>query len=589
MAAKSASKAPAVREKYGREFPAEWWDVQVELHCMLLDHKESDGGLGMHGHLRNAMMMLWPQLYAGEVNPGVLRWRDDLELLTWAWCNYRIVSVIGHASAGKTHTFGHIGFTHYLADAPNTILTLTSTHLRGLRSRLWSDVVSAATTSTAGSVCSVRAHDLTMRPLATPKENKYVVEGIAVDRGQEAVEKIQGNHSRNHRLLIVDEAQGTPGAVFEAAANLMTDQDFRMAMLANPTSKYSEFGSWCEPSTGWSKVDPDNDEWWETARGGVCVRLDGMRSANMKHNKVHFPFLIDEKYVDSVEKAYGYNSPRYWIFVRGWFPPDGTLGTVFPSNVLAMAEQKKTYNFRPTPCAALDPAFEGGDECVLQFGEYGEADGSEYAFNLLESFPVTVEVKEGGDPMDYLIARKVIAMCVERGVEPKNFIMDSTGAGRGVAAILQKEWGYDIEKCYFGGKSTDRYLKAGDDRTCHELFDRFVTELWFSARAFMEEGLIGNLTVEFKTLREQLAARNYETVHDKKDAIETKRVMKKRVGYSPDHADAFCMFTELFKRKGAVAGSAQDYKKGGGREALHRRAVAYSQVTHDEDFAHATV
>ena len=589
MEAKSG-KAPDTKEKYGLEFPGEWWDVQIELYCMLKDHPETSGGLGMHGHLRNSMIMLWPHIYGGEEAPGVLRWRDDLELLTWAWCNYRTLSVIGHASAGKTHTFAHVGFTHYIADAPNTILTLTSTHLRGLRSRLWSDVVSAATTNTAGNIMSIRAHDLTLRPVQMHGENKYVCEGIAVDRGQEAVEKIQGNHSRNHRLLIIDEAQGTPGAIFEAAANLMTDNDFRMAMLANPTTKYSEFGSWCEPKIGWSKVDSEVDDWWETARGGVCVRLDGMKSANMKTNKSYFPFLIDQKYVDSVEAAYGYNSPRYWIFVRGWFPPDGTLGTIFPSNVLSMGEKKKVYNFNPTPCASLDPAFEGGDECVIQFGEFGEADGHEFAFNLLESFPILVEVREGGDPMDYLIAERVINLCTERGVEPENFIMDSTGAGRGVAAILQKQWGYHIEKCYFGGKATDRFLKVGDDRNCHELFDRFVSELWFSTRAFMEEGLVGNLTVEFKTLREQLAARNYETVHDKKDSIETKRIMKKRVGYSPDHADAFCMFTELFKRKGAVAGTMKAFKDGGGRKAMQERAVKYSKIdASEEDYAHETL
>ena len=49
------------------------------------------------------------------------------------------------------------------------------------------------------------------------------------------------------------------------------------------------------------------------------------------------------------------------------------------------------------------------------------------------------------------------------------------------------------------------------------------------------------------------------------------------------------MFTELFKRKGAYAGSSVDYKKSGGREALQKRAVAYSQITHHEEFENAAI
>lgn len=72
----------------------------------------------------------------------------------------------------------------------------------------------------------------------------------------------------------------------------------------------------------------------------------------------------------------------------------------------------------------------------------------------------------------------------------------------------------------------------------------------------MEEGLIGGLGYEFKTLREQLAARQYVTIKERKISIETKREMKARLGYSPDEADAFVLLIELLRRKGATAGPA---------------------------------
>jgi hypothetical protein len=572
---------------YDHEFPDDWSQAMVELYCY-----NHNVGLGRQKHLRNAMMELWPDVYGGEVEHGIPKWRDDLELLTWAWCDHKITSVVGHASAGKTHTFGHIAAASYVADSENSIITLTSTHLSGLRKRLWSDTVAAIRSARIApnligtDFFDVRNFDMTIRP-AGSKEDKYTIEGIATDRGQDAVEKIQGTHSRNHRYVIIDEAQGTPQAIFEAAANLMTDPDYKMAQLANPTRRYSEFGTWCEPDVGWSHIDPEVDLHWQTKRGGVCVRLDGMKSANIKYGKTVFPFLIRQDYLDSVAKAFGEGSPRWWTFVRGWFAPEGLFGIVYPSSVLNKAEKIHTYNLAPVQIAALDPAFEGGDQCAIAFGEYGFANNNAHALNFKEAIPIKIAVNERSEPLDYLIAHEVMKMCKERGVKPENFIMDTTGAGRGVAAILEKEWSSLIQRCNFGGAPTERKLKKADAESCKDLFDRFVSELWWAGRAWMEEGMIGGVTESSKKMREQLSGRQYETVKDKKIAIEPKKEMKDRLGYSPDEADAFVMLIEILRRRGAVAGTGE---LAGGQtkdSRLLKRAIRYDNVNARE-FAHGT-
>jgi hypothetical protein len=565
-------------------------EAMVELWAYSNELTVEQGGLGTQAHLKNAMQLLWPHLYAGEVEPGVPRWREDLELLTWAWCNYKLIEVIGHASAAKTHTFGHIIAATYIADPLNNITTLTSTHLSGLRKRLWSDTVSAIRSADLGGgtlggmVFDVRSHDMTIRPLGS-KEDKYVIEGIATDRGQDAVEKIQGTHSRKRRYVVIDEAQGTPQAIFEATSNLMTDPDFRKVDLANPTRRYSVLGDWCEPMDGWASVDV-NTRFWPTKKGGICIHLDALQSANIVAGKTLFPFLVRQDYLDSVAKAFGVDSPRWWTFVRGWFAPEGLFGTIFPGNILIKAERKIEYQLPPTPIAALDPAFEGGDQCALAFAEYGYANGSKWSMNLTDVVDVHVPVTEKSDPLDYLIAYEVMKLCKARGVEPQNFIMDTTGAGRGVAAILEKEWG-PISKCNFGGGATERRVRVADTETADQLFDRFVSELWWAGRVWMDEGLVGNVSGTFKTLREQLSAREYETVKDKKISIETKKDMKERVGYSPDEADAFCMLIELLRRKGATAGSAINPQVGSRDERLRKRAVAYSRILNPEkEYSH---
>jgi hypothetical protein len=556
-------------ERYGVDFrdpemfgeDPNFSEAMIELWMMVSKRGLSDGALGEHGHLKKAMMLLWPSVYAGEVAPGVPRWRDEIDLLTWAWVNYRFTAVIGHASAGKTHTFGHLAACYYIADCMNTIITLTSTHLPGLRKRLWADTVSAIRSAQIApgvlgiDYFAVRSHDMSIRPLDGLNADKYIIEGIATDRGQEAVEKIQGNHSRKNRFVIIDEAQGTPGAIFDASANLLTDQDFRMAMLANPTRRYSEFGTWCEPEDGWAKIDPETDTHWETSRGGVCLRLDGLRSPNIKTGIVYFPFLIRPEYLDQVRKGFGEGSPRWWTYVRGWFAPEGLAGVVCPQNVIQKAEKKVQYDLPPRKIAALDPAFEGGDQCVLMFGEYGDSRGSRFALNVTKSVPLKLAISEKSDPLDYLIAHETMEICKTEGVKPDDFIMDVTGAGRGVWSILTKEWG-PIQRCGFGDACSERQVRASEPEPAKDLFDRFVSELWWAARVWMDENMVGGLDISQKLLREQLVARQYETVRDKKISIEKKKDMKNRLGYSPDEADAFVMLIELVRRAGGVAGSA---------------------------------
>jgi hypothetical protein len=94
----------------------------------------------------------------------------------------------------------------------------------------------------------------------------------------------------------------------------------------------------------------------------------------------------------------------------------------------------------------------------------------------------------------------------------------------------------------------------------------------------MEEGMVGGLNEDYKMLRDQLAARQYETVKEKKIRIETKREMKERLGYSPDEADAFVMLIELLRRKGAVAGSPIGASGHSRDSRMAKRAVKYSDV-----------
>lgn len=549
-------------EAYGKVWDADMPLEAIELVCLRYRHKQEDGGLGHAGHLKRVMQMLWPEDYAGEVEPGFPKWREDVDRLVAAWCSpAKVIVVCGHASAAKTHTLARIAVAEYAASPDDTIVTLTSTHLGGLKTRIWAEVAHAVKSQAYPALdAHVTMNDLKIRPKSSRSEQKYAICGVATDKTESAVEKIQGNHSRRGQYLIIDEAAGTGKSVFDAAANLMTDPDFKMVLLANPVRRNSEFGSWAMPVGGWDRINPDADLEWETDRGALALRFDGLRSPNVVAGRKVYPFLIDQEYVDNVARSYGSGSARYWAYVRGWFPPDGLLETIFPTQTIDKCRAPLLLEGAVVRIAAWDPAFEGDNNSPLIIAEYGRVAGEggpSVGINLIKKVELRVPVIGDGtavDPYDVRVAKFAKEVLKREGIDPKNFIMDATGGGRGVAAMLQMEYGRNIEVVQFGQAATDRPAHAGESLPSCEVYDRFVSELWFSARVFADAGMVGGMGGQaWEGLRDDLTQREYDTVNGKKIRIETKKEFKAVHGRSPDDGDAFVMLIELLRRRGILA------------------------------------
>ena len=116
----------------------EFTPLRIELECIRHRHKIEDGGLGYEGHLKEAMKLLWPHKFLGEIQPGYPKMRAVTEKIVWAWTQYKYIHIIGPASAAKTHDVAHLAWLEYLVSPKDTIITVTSTHLTGLRTRIFS-------------------------------------------------------------------------------------------------------------------------------------------------------------------------------------------------------------------------------------------------------------------------------------------------------------------------------------------------------------------------------------------------------------------------------------------------------------------
>lgn len=119
---------------------------------------------------------------------------------------------------------------------------------------------------------------------------------------------------------------------------------------------------------------------------------------------------------------------------------------------------------------------------------------------------------------------------LEYGIDDKNVSIDIIGPGGGVASILKTYHKIYVNEFNGGGSPT---------RQAEPLqFRNLRAQYFWKLRTEMEAGNV-NL-IEHETLKKELLNLRY-FVKDRYIQIENKEDMKKRLGFSPDHADAISM------------------------------------------------
>lgn len=572
------------REVYGLLWPLESTDLSIELACYRDPAKYPTGNTG-EGHLRNAFKIVWPNF----------KWNDWCDRMIWAWCNYRLIIVIGHTRASKSYFFAFVALLDYLAAPRETATTFTTTKFDALKIRMWGDLMRAIETSSIRDTIALTfkststQNEMTVKYRGSAADDKFMIQGVATDSADKSAGKIRGQHA-DRRRIFGDEAQDIAPAMFMAILNAMSAPDFKGVLLTNPVEKISDFGEWCKPKNGWDSIH-DTDLQWELEKPhGICLHFDGLQSPNIRAGRTLFPYMLTEEYVNNIKASKGEDSLEWWMYIRGFFPPDGMVAKIWPSATIERARNDETFDYAPTPFGTLDPAFDH-DNCAVHFGVMGKLRGEKWCAAFRETVVVKVKVSPGEPEKDYQIARECIRLCKERNIKPEDFIMDMTGNARGIYAIMRNEWvpgkQSDVQGIYYGGEATERPLRLDDPLPACDQVKYFVTELWFRASYLARDGMIVGLQNTDKRTAEDLNSRRYtiKNFGDRKLMVaESKDEMKKRIGRSPDFGDAACGVAELMMRKGMIASSPAAQRANG--FSKNRERAKRAQKRYVKEFAH---
>lgn len=494
------------------------------------------------------------QLFAQLVWPKGFEWSDWAVRDVQSFCEYDQTAITGGASTGKSAAAALYALLYYACCPFETGVYIVSTTVEQCKKRVWKMIFTLYPRIRQLFKCSV------MRMSPTPsimsilpdgrKDEAHGIFVVPLAKGEAvAIETLKGFHPRRS-LLIGDETDALSLEVPKVQDNMRAGtNEFQVIWTGNDPSLFNALGQQMAPSEN-SPITIAHTE-WDSHLGVHCIRKDGFDSPNIR-DKDKWSGLMRQRDIDEiVRRNGGENTPGVYVMIRGLHPPEGVEDTVLSESLFTRytCAAWVTWMGSYVSSVLLDPAF-GGDRCVIRRMDRGICtDGKmRLLFHKPEIIPITVG--DPTNPPEYQIAHAAKTFAAKLDVPPEEFIMDSTGTGRGVGAVLQREWSPRINLCEFGGACSELPVSTEDQKPANEVYDRRVTELVYSFRQFVEADMIRGLDAE--TAREG-CARHFEikgTGKGKRIAVETKGDMKDRGLASPDNFDNAILGVELCRRKG---------------------------------------
>lgn len=564
--------------KYGAIWPSGMDELSVEMACIQKEGKwkgakGQDCGEGLIFHYEAMRNLLWPGL-------DCHRWHTlcrDIILTN------KITVLLGCASSGKTHSAAWIYLCEYLCFPNETCVLVTSTHLEGLRLRVWAEITMLWEQARnryphlPGNLIDSRILIATDDISDTDSDDKTLtrdwrkgIKGVpCIQNGKFiGISKFMGIKQKRMRL-IADEASQMGISFLSAFANLDKNESFRAIILGNPNDPTDSLGKAAEPKDGWGNhLEPTKTEVWETRfMNGKCVNLVGTDSPNFdfpENEPTRYKYLISKEKIANTLSFFPKDSVEYYSNCIGVMKIGVLARRVVTRDMCIQfnAQKEVIWDGSPrTKIAALDAAY-SGDRCVLGHAEFGRDENGEQVISYYAPVIVPVLVRQDMIAEDQ-IAGFVKQYCLENEIDPENFYHDSTGRGS-LGTSLARIWSNLCNPVEFGGTPTERPVSLDlyiDDpktnqrrhKTCKEHYFNFVSELAFSVRYVIEGRQMRNLPTD---VMEELCLRKWDKVRGDKIQVEpksgtaTKPGMKQRVGFSPDLADFASIIIEGARRRG---------------------------------------
>lgn len=312
----------------------------------------------------------------------------------------------------------------------------------------------------------------------------------------EAPEALQGIHS-DHVLLIADEASGVPEAVYEAAVGSMSGENATTLLISNPTRTSGTF---------FDSHHKNRSDWF-----------------TRKVSHEDSPRVTDE-FVRGVARRYGEDSDVFRVRCLGLFPRIDA-DTIIPFEYVELARDRDIRELEAaTQVWGLDVARFGGDRNVLIKRTNRQVLPGIQMWGGIDLMATAGKVKHEWDT-------------TPPHLRPKTILIDVIGLGAGVADRL-RELGLPVR----GVNVSEAAAGEGFLNQRAELW--WGIREWLGAKQCRLPGKTPGVDEDrdpVELLCSELVIPKYTFSSSGKIKLEAKEEMKKRMGRSPDVADALAL------------------------------------------------
>lgn len=391
----------------------------------------------------------------------------------------------GHG-VGKTTGLAMLILT-WLTLFPSSKIPVTSSKKEQLADNLWPEMAKLLQKSLLRDVIEWQKTKIFWRGA---EETQF-----AVARTGSTQEALQGFHDP-HLLFIVEEASGVENSIFEPVEGALTNEGAVMVLAGNPVRSSGYFYDSFTSDTRFDKHHVS------------CVLSDGT-----PHQ------LVSEDYAPRMKSRYGEESNIYRVRVLG-LPPKSDDDTVIPFERVHEATQMDLPENRVyRPVWGVD---------VARFG-------SDYTCVVKRRGPKVIEKPLAWNGLDNVqVASAIMREIMDTQPEdrPTEIFVDDIGVGGGVYDIL----------IHAGQPATA--INVGRTAFDVKRFGYLRDELWWRAREWFETSAVSIPDVDEEgenVLVAELSCTKYYYASNGKICIEPKKEQKKRLGWSPDRADALVL------------------------------------------------
>jgi hypothetical protein len=526
-----------------------------------------------HPQRHEFLILLWLEQWGDKIqleSGGVLNhWAVRMAK---AYCHFNRVNLMGCGSSGKTALASAYLYTLWKSRPFNTSIFLSTTSGEAAQSRTWGQIKDWHTSDRFSVGKRIESlHLITLDDETKDEEGqkkrdfRNSIKVVLIKTGSEGKNAMAGIVGRKNDYVVwcVDEFPFMDVGVLDARVNLNNNPFHQFIGLGNAPEEGDPMYQDSTPfgpnyPDGWRSVDKDKDLGWPTEKG-YCLYFNGATSPNFTVNDgvTRFPKLMNAHFQKEVLRdSGGEDSPMYWKQFYGFPPTVDISDKVLTHKLLDTQGAFLSTEWQDTNqkvLAGLDLGFRSdGDPCVIHFGKIGR---NVRGRNVLNAEPDSLPLlpksdsKEAFEPQ---IAKRVIQECRSRGC--KDIALDVTGDGGIMLQHIEREaraqsYTLNVAPVSFSGLAEDRIVIPGEQRTGREMFGNMVGQLWISARVCVLNSVINGLS-EHGQCAKQLCSRRLGSDDKKRQTVEKKSEMKKRLRRSPDHADSFVLLVHLSLKHG---------------------------------------